>query len=231
MQYSDTTYNQGIVEEIRFLTNTTSTNYSIENITRNVNRGLDRVAYLIQTSDQLWQFDDSNETDQPIATTDLFTDQTDYAIDQTFLKIMKVEIKNSAGVWSEIAPINVTDPEYLQVSTQTSGMPLRYDKNGNSILLYPAPNYDGDESLRVYYQRNMSYFDTSDTVKTPGFNPQFHRLLTLYASLDYAIAKDLPQANSLAAQAQKLEEDLMDFYSNRGKDEPPKIRAIRILSR
>ncbi len=232
MVFSDPTTSQGIVEETHFFANSTPTTYSINQITRNVNRALDRVAYLIQGADQLWQFDDQNYSDLPIATTDLVADQTDYSIDQTFLKILKVEVADANGKFYSIEPINVDDPNFRNVSENTtSGYPIRYDKNANSVLLYPAPNYSTTAGIKIYYQRNMQYFETTDTVKEPGFNPQFHRILPLYAALDLCLSKDLPQTKNLEFKIEVLEKDLLDFYSNRGKDEPPIVRSIIISSR
>lgn len=232
MQFSDTSTKSGLVEETHFFANTTSATYSINEITRNINRALDRVAFLIQSADQLWQFDDQNNTDQPIATTSLVNGQSDYSINADFLKILKIEIKDSNGNWQEVNPIDVSDPNFKRISTATTnGIPTRYDKNGNSVFLFPAPNYDSNGGLRIYYQRNMTYFVVSDTTKAPGFNPQFHRILSLQAALDLCIAKELPQATNLATQVNKLEVDLLEFYSNRGKDEPPKLRPLIVSSR
>lgn len=232
MVFSDSTTKQGIVEEIDFLANSDSNSYPITHKTRNINRWLDRVAFLIQSADQMWQWEDTNNTDLPIAVTDLVSGQTDYSIDTTFLKVLKVMIKDSSGNWVEIQPIDIFDPLYKNLlANTTTGLPSRYDKMGNSIFLFPATNYNSTGGLKIFFQRNVAYFATTDTSKAPGFNPQFHRYLSLGAAFDLCNSKDLPQAKNLWVQIQQFENDIMEFYSNRGKDEPPKIRPIKILSR
>jgi hypothetical protein len=106
------------------------------------------------------------------------------------------------------------------------GIPQYYDKIANSVFLYPAPSYNYTNGLKCYFQRNVSYFVPGDTVKTPGFNPQFHRILSAKAALDYALAKNLPQGmphgrvpNALTTMIGTLEGNLQEYYSRKSKDE------------
>lgn len=221
MQFSDTSNKQGIVEDIDFFCDTDSTTYPTAQKTRNVNRAYDRVVSLILGSDGRWQWDDTNATDLPIATTTITANQQDYGIDTTHLKITRVEIKDSAGNWILLNPIDAAEVTDQSISDfyKTAGLPIYYDKIANSIFLYPKPNYTQAASLKVYFQRNVSYFTASDTTKQPGFASPFHRLLSLGASFDFALKKGLPQLNSLREQIAVMEQALMDFYAQRPKDE------------
>ena len=110
------------------------------------------------------------------------------------------------------------------------GLPQFYDKRANSLFLYPKPSFTQTDSLKVYFQRNVSYFVPTDTTKQPGFNPQFHRLLSANAALDYAMAKNIPQANPnsrLNALIAKLQESLKSYYARKSKDENLSLRARR----
>lgn len=228
MVFSDTSTKQGIVQDTDFWANTDSSTYPLASKTRNINRWLDRVAFLIQSADETWQWDDTNQTNLPIATTDLTSGRADYSIDTTFLKFLKVQVKDASGNWGDISPIDINDPLFgmLSTATPTTGMPTRYDKNGQTIYLFPAPNYTTTGGgLKVYFERNTTYFTTSDTTKEPGFNAQFHRILSLGAALDLALAKDLPQTLNLQAKITEAENGIMEFYSNRSKDAPPRISA------
>lgn len=231
MVFSDTSTKQGIVEETDFFANSDSSTYPITSKTRNINRWLDRVCYLIQSADQAWQFDDSNNSDLPIATTDLVSGQGDYTFDTTFLKILKVMVADQSGNFYEIFPTDVFNHNFTQESqNMVDGYVYKYDKTGNSLFLFNTPNYSYTGGIKIYYQRNMNYFTTTDTTATPGFNPQFHRILSLGAALDLCLAKDLPQAKNLAVKVQEMEQGMLEFYSNRGKDEPPMLRSRRASS-
>ena len=108
---------------------------------------------------------------------------------------------------------------------KTSGTPQYYDKVGNSIILYPTPNYASTAGLKVYFKRNVSYFVSNDTTKEPGFNPQYHRLLSMGAAVDYCISNGLTNKMTiLNNELVKMEAAIVEFYSNRSKDDPPKIR-------
>lgn len=230
MQFSDTTNKQGIIEDIDFLVDTDANNYTVANKTRNVNRWYDKVVSIILDSDGRWQFDDSNATDLPIGTTNLVDSQQDYTIDTTFLRILRVEVLDVNGVWNKMLPIDQADI-YNQAMTEflkTAGMPKYYDLQGSSVFLYPKPssvNVTLTAGLKIYYQRNVSYFTSSDTTKTPGFAPMYHRYLSLGAALDWAIKKQLPQKSDIAAELQQTEQDIRNFYALHNKDEKIQLTA------
>lgn len=220
MVYSDSSTLQGIVEETRWLTGTDATSYSINNLTRNANRALDRVAYLIQTADGEWDFDDTNNTDLAIATTDIVSGQQDYGISTAFLKVSKVFIYQTATdtTWQELEFVG-DKGEFLKASsTNDTGVPTKYTIINNSIFFDTFPNYNSTGGLKVCYQRNMGYFATSDTTKTPGFNPQYHRLISLLSARDFFMAKEPKKTNQFAVEIDKLEKGLVDFYSNRKQE-------------
>jgi len=196
--------------------------------TRLINEALNRVTSLIFRSDGRWQFDDQNNTDLPIGTTDLVTtvgsEQQDYGIAVTHLKILGVEVKDVSGNWIQLQPIDQADlmdnsvTDYLK----TAGLPRYYDKIGNSIFLYPKPKATSVTStagLKLRFQRPPSYFVYTDTTKVPGFNSLYHSLVALIASRDYAISKGLPVAKGLSERVAIIENDMIEDYALRNKDE------------
>ena len=234
MVFSNDSTKVGIVEEIDFYINTDSTSYPIEQKTRNINRHLDQVVSLILSSDGRWQFDDSNQTDLPIGTATLVSEQQDYTIaGGTFLDVTRVDVKDINGNYVTLTPIDQREvtSQSLSEFMKTPGMPRYYDKIGDSIFLYPKPSTSmvtASEGLKVYFQRVASYFAITDTTKVPGFAPLYHRILSVGAALDYAIQNDMmTKVNILTPMYAKLEAGLIDFYSSRSKDEQVRMRVRR----
>ncbi len=196
--------------------------------TRYINEALNRVANLIMTADGRWQFDDTNFTDFPIATTSLVTtlgsEQQDYSFDVTMLRILRMEVLDNTGAWRKLTPIDENDVYDTSLTDllKTPGLPVYYDKQGTSIFLYPKPlatSVTSTNGLKVWFQRPPSYFTTADTTKVPGFNSMYHRLVALIASRDYAMFKQLSVAPALSQKVQQDEDSLVENYTLRSKDE------------
>ncbi len=205
--------------------------------TRYINEALNRIANLIMTADGRWQFDDTNNTDFPIATTNLVTtlgsEQQDYTFDITMLRILRVEVLDNTGAWRKMTPLDESDVYDTSLTDllKTPGLPLYYDKQGTSIFLYPKPLATAVTStagLKVWFQRPPSYFTTSDTTKVPGFNSMYHRLAALIASRDYALFKQLSVAKAISEKVQQDEDSLIENYALRNKDEHVKLSTKRV---
>lgn len=231
MQYSDTSTYSGIIQDIDFqlFGDSVSTSaYLIADKTRNINAWYDRVASLIIKADDRWEWDDNNKTDLPIATTSLVANQQDYSISgESFLKILKVEIKDSSGNWKALTPISLEDKrgESMTDYLKTAGTPVEYDKLGNSIFLYPKPSTTISGGLKVYYQRNVTHFTTASTTTVPGFAELYHRILSYGAAFDYAVANGMNgKMSTLAALIAKMEADIVAYYSTRNdRDDVPSM--------
>lgn len=226
MEFNNTTTKDGIIQDCEFWL--FSGNYGqisgnanlLATFTALSNRALDSVTTAILESDDRWEFDDTTYTDYPIATTDLVTSQRDYVLAVSHLKVLRVEWKDSNGNWLLGKPIDLEDitvarDEFLS----TDSTPVYYDKLATSVFLYPAPNYSSTGGLRVYYQREPNYFLSTDTTKKPGFATICHRLISLKACYDYAIANDKDKIPTLEREIAKKELELRNFYGRRNKDE------------
>lgn len=232
MVFSDSSDKGGIVEEIDFLVDTNSTSYSIDQKVRNVNRALDKVVSLIQQSDGRWKWDDNNQTDYPIATTNLVSGQGTYQFTVDHLEIDRVEWKDANGNWVLGTPIDQSQiGEALDEFRSTDGQPVFYDKEYDSLTLYPAPNYNSTNGLKIRYSRVGSYFADTDTTKEPGFAKPFHRYLSLSAAYDYALKRSLPNRNQLREEMVEMEEAITRFYSARENDVRKVIRGRKVNSR
>jgi hypothetical protein len=223
-----------ILTDTRRLTKTNTTSYPTSEITASANRALERITALIREAEGRWQWDDSNETDFAIATTSLVADQQDYSLDGTsHFRIERVEVKDEDGAWYKLKSIDQADiyDEALTSFLSTAGIPQYYDKVGNSLFLYPKPSYSQASSLKLFYERGPDYFLTSDTTKTPGFNPLYHRLVPLWAAYDYSFMNGVSNAADLLGQVSSMEDMLTEYYARRDKDEHitliPRVRNYR----
>lgn len=239
MVYNDTSTNQGILQECESLLfdnqygAITSNTSLVQTFTRYANRALDRIVSLIMDADSRWQWDDNNNTDYPIATALLVSGQKDYAFSITQLNIARVEAQDSNGNYQRLLPIDVNDIiTSVNSFENANGSPVFYDKLANSIFLYPTPSYstvnDIDEEaqgLKIWFQRGANYFATTDTTKEPGFVSLFHRLVPLWMSYDYAFSRQLPLADNLMMEIEKLEDQMQDFFLLRQKDEHKTMKA------
>lgn len=237
MIYSDTVLYQGIVQDIDYLlfgSSTATSPYAIADKTRNVNRRFDDVVSAILQSDARWKWDDDNQSDQPIGTINLVDQQAEYEIaGGTYLKIQRVEVLDSSGNYQLVKPIDEKDVQNQSLTEfqKTAGMPRFYDKNGEYIWLYPKPSSSQvttSAGLKVYYQRSPSYFVAGDTTKVPGFAAPYHRILSIGAALDYAIANEMTgKINILTPMLLKLEADLKNHYANRAGDVKVSLRVAK----
>lgn len=194
-----------------------------------LNSAYERVASLIIKNDGRWQWDDTNQTDIPIATTTITANQQDYTLATDHIEITRVEIKGTDGLWYELKPIDSTDIENVALSEyyKTAGRPVKYDKVGVSVFLYPKPDYTQSASLKLYFQRAPILFtsgDVSTGTKAPGFNSLYHNLIALWASYDYGIANGLQNVNQIMQEIIRGEDALEEDYAKRNKDEKTQLK-------
>lgn len=201
----------------------------LKRFTKDINAYYRRVNSWIWEVTSTWEYDDSNWTDLPIATTDLIDGQQDYEIPSTAQKIDRVEVLDSAGNYQLITPIDKSQIKTGALDTETTGMPTEYDLIGRSLFLYPKPDADSVTlvaGLKLYFSRDIDEFTSTDTDTAPGFVSNFHRILSLGASLDYCIAfmpDEVSKVNLLRSQINELREELKNFYSQRHRDQMTRI--------
>ena len=227
MEFSNTTDKNGLIQDCEFWLfgskyGTISSNSTmLKTFTSLLNRGLDSTVTVIFEADDRWEFDDTTYTDYPIATTDLVSGQKDYTLSVSHLKVTRVEAKDQNGNWILLKPIDLVDiPVARDEFHFTDAQPIYYDKLANSVFLYPAPNYDSSGGLRVYYQREPNYYISTDTTKKAGFANILHRIQSIYACYDYAVANNLTdKITVLATEKANRELQIRNFYGRRNKDE------------
>jgi len=171
-----------------------------------------------------WDFDDSNNTDYPVATTSLVASQRDYTF-PTSLKILtikRVDVSYDGTNYYEATPFDSSAPTFglgndsLTDANFSTSKPF-YDLKANAIWLYPAATANTG-TLRIEFYRDISEFASTDTTKTPGFDTPFHRLLSLGAAYDYAMARGLETAPNIGTQLADMEIRMKQYYGKKDMD-------------
>lgn len=224
MQINGETNSQDIISDIDFWAGTNSSNYETNDKFRSVNEWYRTVNSWIWQSAGDWEFDDSKYTTLPEATTDLVDGQADYSLPSTAQKLRRVEILDSSGDWQIVHPYDESQiqDEGLSEAETEEALPQYYRTEGRSLIFqYPI---DGSKvtttnGLKIYVSRYIDEFAVTDTTDTPGFNEDYHRILSMGAALDYCLAKGKDeQVTRLNALIQSKKKDLQEFYGSRHRN-------------
>jgi len=217
--------------DLEVKTNTTS--YPLADKVLDINVALDDAIDIAIKSCGIGQVDDTNNTDYPIITTDLVLGQRDYSYtqDQTgnlILDIYKVMIMNSSGVYEEIPQVDMQSQrgtESFYDGQNVTGQPTCYDRTGNGIIFDVIPDYNATAGLKMFINREGSYFTVSDTTKKPGIDGRLHEYLVVSPACKFAQRNSLNNEQLLYNRKLLLEKKISEVYSK-------KDRGVRkILSR
>ena len=176
-----------------------------------------------------WEFDDSNYTDFPIATTTLVANQQDYEIPSAARKIDRIEVLDDVGDYHLIKPFDKSQIKGASMSEfmEEAGFPNYYDLVGNSVLLYPKPSASDvttSAGLKLYFSRDINAFAVTDTATEPGFDNHFHRIISLGSSYDYCMSNGVEDRKvNLRNELEVLRSELQEFFGARHRDMKPKI--------
>ena len=198
--------------------------------TADLNVALDKAIAIALKADGKWQFDDSNHTTYPILTGNLVDGQRDYSFTEDsdgnlVLDIYRVFVRmSSTAPYYEIFPRDVQSEAEGEISgfidgLNTEGRPQTYDKTSTGIFIDPIPNADSTAGLKVYVNREGSYFATSDTTKEPGFYALYHEYLVLETCYRYARGNRLDVKEDLKRDLLEMKADIEEAYSRRSRDE------------
>jgi len=234
MVFNDTTTLLGIIQQCENYCNLGRTGISgnanlLKEFTGYANKANRDAWQVIFNAYGGWQYDDSNYTDLPIATTALVSGTGVYAMPTGTLTVRGIEVLDEGNVWTKLEPITdeqirdrIAEGEFMK----EDGSPRYYKLINETIKLYPAPDYSQNASLKVYYDRGSVNFANTDTTKTPGFVSEFHDVIPLGASITYWMSK--PQGNDaynkLSVEYQRIMENLKKYYSQKFHQQfPPRI--------
>lgn len=224
--FSNTTDNNGIVQQVRDLMRVDSNQWSTQKIVNSVNNYHDLVTGYAIGADSRFQWDDTNHTKLPIGTTNLVGNQSDYSFltdeqNNSIITLTRIDILSSTGVYSQLQEIDQKDLEGwgLDQLQSTSGEPLYYDKIADNIIrLYPKPTTSVTSGLKFYFQRTGSYFAATDTTKAPGVSPLLHRGYVIAAAYDGAMTLGLPNLQAFSIEMQKEDLKMKRYFADRNQD-------------
>lgn len=214
-----------------------TTTYPVDpDFTRNCNIGLDRVASLIQKYDGRFPWDDSNLTDLPIQYINI-TEAANFAL-PTAVRFLKIKIKDSNGKFIDNLTASDVRTWTAEDHDQESGTPTKYALTGGTILFNKTFNYTYAGGIEIHTQRVPDYFVVGDTTQAPGFDAFYHRLISLYAALEYCEVNGLsdkvvyikakignPPDDDRGIKGTGLEGTLCESYTNRSEDQKISLRV------
>lgn len=225
MVFSDTSLNQGILQQARSLMRVDDVQWPTAKIVASVNNYLDLVTGYAIGADRTFQWDDTNHTKLPIGTTNLVANQSNYSFltdeqGNSIITLTRLEILDASGVYRKLEQIDQNDiAGAIDQELVTAALPTSYDKIADNIVrLLPKPVASVTNGLKFYFQRTGSYFLASDTTKTPGVSPLLHRGFMIAAAYDGAMTLGLPNLSALGVEMQREEAKMKQYFSDRNED-------------
>jgi hypothetical protein len=232
MVFSDTSGGQGLIQDITFLLGTDTNGFTIKDRTRSINSRYSMVLSMIFESYGGWQFIDDNTSDAstgvPYADTSLVSGTGLYTLPASAIAVNGVEILVNSQ-WKRLKALTLE--QLMDMGGEgrfaTNSTPVYYMLQGDVIRLLPIPNSSVTSGLRIYFDQDISTFAITDTTKVPGFASPFHRMLSIGASLDYAMSRGLKVTANLQNLWSDYEFRLRKFYAKRWKDRQPAKVSLR----
>lgn len=231
MQYNSEANNQDLYSYSRSLVNiknTDTTSWSLSEFTSDFNYTLKNIENTLFNIMGEWKYDDNNYTTQPIAKIDLTANTQSYAVPKVAMGIDRIDVKDQGGNWRRLIAMpedQLPHPEddYQDVPSD----PIKYLLRGETIKLFPAPNYSQSASLRISIRRQAVVFATTDTTKEPGILTNYDELLAIGSAKMFAMKKGLPQYQALVNEYEMGKKDIKRSYATRWKEVKPAIRSRR----
>src|SRR5690606_38419759 len=93
------------------------------------------------------------------------------------------------------------------------------EKIGESLFLYPKPNYDMEAGLEIYFTRPPFYFEVGEDETVPGFAETFHLFIPLWNAFHYASSNVelVNKAVILKGRLDEMTERIKKHYGSRRK--------------
>lgn len=226
MQFNPDDNSISIIADIDFLLfgngDTFNSEYSLDDRTRNVNIAYDEAVAEIFKADPQYKWDDTTNSDFPIATTNLTANLDHYTMPDSTLVVNRVRIKDENGEFITLDPAERR--ELTDDDLNDTGEPEKYFKLGGTIFPVPVPDYSATSGVELEFQRKGNHFETTDTDTSPGFNSQYHQFLSVGAALRYAMANGMSEkVNMLTSLKEQIRKDIINYYEKRSPDQRPKL--------
>lgn len=200
--------------------------YPVEDIIRNYNFNLDLGILKAMRQSGSWQVDDSTYNNIQIGYNHLAAGQDNYTLGSEMVKVQRLRIKDKNGAWKTLIP---KDRWELSDSILNSvGTPEYYDKLGESLMLYPTPDYSSNNGIELQFIRSARYLSSDDLTIVPGLPVPILRWLSLRGSLDYTETNEMEsRSNKIVRRLKELDEEAKEMYSQRDGDDMVNISIKR----
>ncbi len=209
-----------LIVDTLFLCNTTSGQYSEDDIKRNLNFYYDEAVLEIWKNEAMWKFDENGDY-LPIAWANIKKDTNDYQIPTDARKIEKAEILVN-NMWKQLHAVNLQD--IRSESKEQTGTPNRYYINGRSVYLYPTPREDIEEGLRLYVSKSVTALDDSND--EPKIDREFHRYLSTGATMDWYFTRgNINKSREMERKLLAYKEEIRNFYTSRNEDKRSTLKV------
>lgn len=204
----------------------------LKTFTTYLNEGKTWANDLIQKNDTRWEHDDVSYETLPNYTFDLIDDQTGYRLDPEQRTIRGASYRDADGNYQRLFPIDQEDLDQpLETVYATKGLPQYYDKVGDVIKLYPAPDEDDvtlNKGLKVYFQRAPKEYNFSDTNVKTGIPSDFDESIADYACWKYAEDNEMDtKAERQLRAVQIWEKKITDHFVVRDREDKPRMKTGR----
>jgi len=231
---SATTAKPSIIEDIYWGLGVDSTQYPLADVLRNVNMWYYNTVTDIVRYNSNWEWVDTNDTNSIGTLYTLVNAQKAYTMPVTFLKLLRVEVKDAGGIWRKLHQFDESQVSgSLQEFMKTDGLPVYYRESGNKLELYPSPatgSVTMTDGLKIYHQLTQAEFTNASASVAPGFPANFHRILSLGAQYDYAISKlssNTALITKLKEQIDEMRASVREYYTSRNREVRPKLSPRR----
>jgi hypothetical protein len=243
-----------IIIEMRALCDADATSYPASALTDigtiRINEAYKKVIGWIINADATWQWDDTNQSDQPRGKGTLVEGQEAYTFASDYLQIEAMDVMDLNNHYIRLKPLDQSElgglspDEYFGLEsggTPKKGMPEYYDLfTDDSFRLYPAPSTTYctlTNGYRVWFKRNPVTFTAAEIVtgsKEPGFAIN-HNILSYMSAIPYCMTykKDRVASYQLAVgdfdRPSGMKAEIINHYSKREKEKRKQITFKRKL--
>lgn len=200
--------------------------YPVEDIVRNYNFNLDLAILKGMRYSASWEIDDTTYGDLQIGYNNLISGQDNYTLGSNMIKVQRVRVKDRNGKYITLTPKNRWELSDSEIDS--TGTPQYYDKTGNSLMLYPVPDYSITNGIELQFIRSANYLDSTKLSVVPGLPVPILRWLSLMASLDYTEVNEMESRSAkIRNRIAELDLEAKEMYSQRDGDDVPNISIKR----
>ena len=239
MQFSNTTSKDGLIQDCEFWTGLGDARISgnatlLKVFTNRLNREYNSINAFLRRKSGLSSHDDYNYDNEDFSTFSFSTTGNSFQFlttedGDTITDIAGVSIQESSGSvkYVPLEKLTVDNAQALQImspDTDNTGIPTGYLERNNTIFFNCIPSFSGTGKL--FFKRVPSYFTSSDTTKTPGFDADYHQVLSRRASLAWLLVNKAESVTLVSELKGLIKEDMDGLESSVAARNPTRHRIV-----